>query len=199
MDIKELLRNNGTLEQLAQQFGLGDSEVENVLDRTIPEISRNIKENASTEDGLSSFLNALQDHKDAPVDEMLTDVNKVDTNDGEKILAHIFGNRKQNVEQEVSQKQGISSAAVGGLMKYLAPLLMGIIAKQLTSRKPQTQTQQNDPYQTDNQAGSGASGKSILDSILGTDSPVTKKAGSMFDKNGDGSFLDDLLGGLFKK
>ena len=97
--------------------------------------------------------------------------------------------------------QGISSAAVGGLMKYLAPLLMGIIARKLSERN----TQQTQTQQTGNQTSSGSAGKSILDSILGKKSEQTtnqtnqtNQSGSMFDKDGDGSFLDDLLGGLFK-
>lgn len=182
MDFSEILKNAGALEQLASQFGLDNTQVESIINSAVPEISNGINKNTSSEEGLKSFWDALNDHKDAPVEDMLQDVEKVDTEDGGKILGHILGERTTEVEQNLSQAQGISAGAVGGILKFLAPLIMGMIGRQAVSKKPAVNPE----------VGGG-----IIDSILGGDSPVSKMTKNMLDQNNDGSILDDLLGKLF--
>lgn len=179
MDITNLLKENGFLEKLASQYGLDSTQVEEVVSKGLPEITKSINANTSTENGLSSFMKALQDHKDDPVDEMLADPNKVDTTDGSNILSHILGDRKENLTNELSQVQGLSASSITGIFSSLAPILMGMLGKQAT--------------------GGSSAGGGLLDSLLGSDSPVSKMGKSFLDKDKDGSFLDDLLGGIFKK
>ena len=190
MNFTDILKTGGALDQLDDQFGLDKSQVESIVEGALPKITENINNNASSKDGLKSFWDALNDHKDAPVEEMLSDVNKVDTTDGEKILGHIFGEDKPAVEEELSQMQGLSAASVGGIMRFLAPIIMGMIGRQvLGDKKPQVEAPE--PTMKEGQGGG------LLDSLLGGDSAVTKMAKSFLDKNKDGSIIDDLLGKMF--
>lgn len=182
MEITELLKNSGALEQLSGQFGLDNGQVEEIVKGALPEITNSINENTSTEEGLKSFWDALNDHKDAPVEEMLTNLDKVDTEDGEKILGHILGDKQEALTESLSAKQGLSAASVGGVLKYLAPVLMAAIGKQ--AMKPAEKKGDNND---------------LLESMLGKDSSVTKMTKSFLDKNKDGSILDDLFGNFFKK
>ena len=188
MNLEELLQNADTLEQIAKQFGIDSNQASQIIKNAVPEISNSINENTSSKDGLKSFWKALEDHQKDPVDDMLTDPNKVDTTDGDKILGHIFGEKKQNIEENISQKQGVPASSVNGILKYLAPIIMAMLAKQALSKKPAR-------AQTNTQAPSN--NPDILESMLGKESSVTKMAKSFLDKNKDGSILDDILGNLF--
>ena len=184
MDFSEILKNAGALEQIANQFGIDNTQVEGIVKNAVPEISRSINQNTSSEEGLKSFWDALNDHKDDPIEDMLIDPNKVDLEDGDKILGHIFGERKSEIEQNLSQAQGLSAGATAGVLKFLAPIIMGMIGRQVIAKKPA-------------QVPSISTGGGILDSFLGGDSPVSKMAKAALDQNKDGSIFDDLLGKIF--
>lgn len=179
MDINQLLKNSGALEKLARQYGLNSTQVEEVVSRAVPEITKRIQTNTTTDGGLDSFLKALQDHKDDPVEAMLEDPAVVDTDDGDKILSHIFGDRKEPITTELSEVQGLSAPSVSGIIKHLAPILMGLLARQAS--KP-----------TERDGG-------LLDGILGKNSSMTSMGKSFLDKDKDGKILDDVLGSIFKK
>lgn len=177
MNITDLLRNSGALGQLASQYNLGDNQVEDVVKSVLPEFSKNINRNTANPDGLKSFMDAINDHKNDPVDDMLNNIRNVDSNDGDKILGHIFGNDKQEVEKRVSKNQGIDIGSVSGILKNLAPLLMGLFGRQVANRSNLT----------------GSTGGGFLESFLGGDSPVAGGLQSMLDRDGDGDIMDDTL------
>lgn len=181
MDLTQLLQENGSINKIASQFGIDSKQVEEVINSSLPKMSEAINQNTASQDGLKSFWDALNDHQNDDVEGMLTDVNKVDTNDGDKILGHLFGENKETYVEEISQKQGLSASSVGSIMKILAPILMGVLGEQATKK-------------TSNDSGLG----NILDSFLGSGSSVTKMAKSFLDKNNDGNILDDLFGSIFK-
>lgn len=58
---------------------------------------------------------------------MLNNLDKVDANNGAKILDHIFGNQQENVTEEIDRNYGVSAANIDDILKYLAPILMGMI------------------------------------------------------------------------
>ncbi|HHV42619.1 MAG TPA: DUF937 domain-containing protein [Clostridiaceae bacterium] len=183
MDLSKLLAQSGLIEQLANQFNLGSDQVEKVVENGLPRISSAINENAASENGLNSFLKALTDHKDDDVKGMLQNVNKVDTEDGSKILGHIFGERKPAYEEELSQEQGISVSNVSGILSSLAPILMGLMGSQLKKGGKS--------------ADLGL--QNIIGSFLGDNSSVTKAASSFLDEDQGGNFFKDLLGKIFNR
>lgn len=194
MDLTELLSKGGLFEQLANQYDVDTNKVEGVVKNGLPKLSEAINKNASSEQGLESFMKALKDHKDDDVDTMLTDVNKVDAEDGEKILGHIFGEEKPAVEHEISQVAGINPQAVGGILKILAPILLGLLGNSALKAKKKPSTEEAEVAEA-TEGGLGG----ILDSFLGKDSNVTQMASSFLDKDKDGSIFDDVLGKLFGK
>ncbi len=113
---------------------------------------------------------------------------------GAGILGHILGGRQDAAAGAVSQASGLNVSQVMKLMPILAPIVMGVLGRA---------RQQN---------GIGAGD---LASVLGGASQqAQQKTGfgggilnAILDKDGDGSFMDDLagmagkqiLGGLFKR
>ena len=101
------------------------------------------------------------------------DVDTVDTDDGRRIVNHVFGD---NEEQVVNQLGGLGG---GGelfkkLLPMLAPLVMGFLAKQFTNRGG---ADSNAAAQQHDDPGSGGG------------------LGDLFGGGGGGG-LGDLLGGL---
>lgn len=185
MDLLELLKSTGALDQLSKQLGVGNNQVEEVVKIAVPKITDGINKNTSTEEGLNSFLNAAKDHKDAPLENMLKNIKNVDTDDGMKILGHIFGDSKPKIEQELSATQGLSSANIGTILSFLTPILMGMVGRQTKNK--------NLKEINKNQKGG------LLDSILGDNSAITDIAKSFLGNDKDKNIVGDILGGLFKK
>jgi len=52
------------------------------------------------------------------------------TDDGNKIVGHIFGNNTGYVTQNLSQKTGLSTGQVGSALAVLAPVVMGYLGQQ---------------------------------------------------------------------
>ncbi|MDQ0476210.1 DUF937 domain-containing protein [Chryseobacterium sp. MDT2-18] len=50
--------------------------------------------------------------------------------EGDSILDHVFGSQKADVENQLSQKTGISVDKIGPILAMLAPVIMGFIGKE---------------------------------------------------------------------
>ena len=186
--------------QLAQQVGADEAEVSAAVQQVLPALVGGLSMNARQPEGAAALTNALGSHTDDDV----SDLNKVDTDDGAKIVNHIFGNQSDAV---VSQLGGLGGGAGGGLVKkllpILAPIVLSFLAKKLSASgglggamgdilggaTGQAPTQADAaPQQPAGQGGVG----DLLGDLLGGAVGQNPQG-----KAGDGGFgLDDLLGGL---
>lgn len=107
-----------------------------------------------------------------------------DTNsDGSKILDHVLGNKKDTAHTTIAKQVGIDAATVAKILTFLAPLVMAYLGKK----------------KTNDNLDSGGLSDILSQQTSPSGSPLSQLATAVLDKNGDGSFVDDLLGGLFKK
>jgi hypothetical protein len=191
------------------QSGQPYDKTGNLLTMAMPVLMQAMKRNAGSADGAQGLMNALSNKHDGSILDNLDGlfsggVDKDVIDDGGKILGHVLGNNRENVENALSQKSGIDAGAVGDIMKVAAPLLMGVVGKQ--KRR---------------QAVHSTSGlEGLLGGMLRSNSPEHKQSflESFLDADGDGSIIDDVagmvlgnkeekkksglggfLGGLFKK
>lgn len=106
------------------------------------------------------------------------------TTDGGGILDHVLGGRKEETAREISESSGLSLGKVLPLMATLAPILMGMLGK----AKKQTNTD------------AGGLGGALIDMVTRSQAnprqqaPDLGLAGSLLDRDGDGSIMDDILG-----
>ena len=106
------------------------------------------------------------------------------TTDGGGILDHVLGSRKQETAEEISRSSGLSLDKVLPLMATLAPIVMGMLGK----AKRQTNTD------------AGGLGGALIDMVTRSQAnprqqaPDLGLAGSLLDRDGDGSIMDDILG-----
>ncbi len=192
MNLSELL--NGPIGQtvinnVANQLGMDERQAASAISVALPAILGGMQRNVQSQQGAQSLNNALDDARhDGSLLENLGGLlggnSQAISQDGGKILGHIFGANKPAVEQGISQKTGISLQKIGPLLAILAPIVMAYLGKE----KRQTNT---------NAGGLG----DLLGGLLGGGQPQRRSGGGLMDmvgglldKNRDGNVLDDILG-----
>lgn len=190
--------------QLAKQVGADESEVSAAVQQVLPALVGGLSANARQPEGAAALSSALGDHGGRD----LSDLANVDTEDGSKIVQHIFGNQSETV---VNQLGGLGGGAGGGLIKkllpILAPIVLSFLAKKLSSggglggamgdilgggaADAPAQAPAAPADQAQAPAGQGGVGD-LLGDLLGS-----AVGGGKAPQGGAGGFgLDDILGGL---
>lgn len=193
MDIMELLSgqldSEKVLKQLSNSSGADSSQVQKAIKLAVPTLLESLGRNAKTEEGASALAKALDSHKDDNIDNIEDFLKNVNAEEGSKILSHVLGNNKQNVQKNLAKQTGLEANQVSDIMDKLAPVLMGTLGKQKASS---------------NVDSTGLA--SMFTGILGSQglkgNDIMGTVTSLLDSNDDGNIVDDvgkMLGGFFKK
>ncbi|MDQ1097758.1 MULTISPECIES: DUF937 domain-containing protein [Chryseobacterium] len=218
MGLIDLLTGN-TGSQVADQaenkFGINRNQVLALLAVAAPLIISYLRKKSEDNKEAEALNNALDKDHDGSI---LDDPSQLETRqaEGGSILNHIFGNDKQNVENQLSQNTGISIDKIGPVLAMLAPVIMGYIGKEkqqnnvgsgglgdllggiLGNASSQAQSQQSSPLNDilgsvlggGNNSSSGNPLHDILGNILGNGDPKKQQGGG-----GLGDILGSFLGG----
>ena len=188
MNILESLigsQSSNVVSELARQLGVNESQASAAAGQLIPALTRGIKNNASTDGGLSSLINALQKgnhHNYLDNTSMLGQNSTIQ--EGNSILGHIFGSKdvSRNVANYGAQQAGLSSSLMKKALPILAPLVLSALSKGLLGK---------------GKSGGVFSGTSNNSDIFSSGVAANKQRGmleSFLDADKDGSMWDDLLG-----
>ncbi len=128
--IAKQLSDPRVYQQLSANAGTKPQQAQQVTQNALPLLLKALQQNASTPEGAQSLQNALQQHQNEPVDDLLGFFKNVDTKDGSKILQHIFSDRKDNVQADLANKVGLQNNQVSNLLMQLAPLVLGVLGNQ---------------------------------------------------------------------
>jgi hypothetical protein len=128
--IAKQLSDPRVYQQLSNNAGTKPQQAQQVTQNALPMLLKALQQNASTPEGAQSLQNALQQHQNDPVNDLLGFFKNVDTEDGSKILQHIFADRKDNVQADLANKVGLQSNQVSNLLVQLAPLVIGMLGNQ---------------------------------------------------------------------
>ncbi|MCD2258992.1 DUF937 domain-containing protein [Psychroserpens luteolus] len=161
------------------------NKTQDVLTMALPVLMKAMERNAATPQGAEGLMGALKSKHDGSILDNLGGlfgggVNEEVKTDGDKILGHVLGNRRQGVEKIIGEKSGIDIGSVGNILKVAAPILMGVLGKQ---------TRQNNVSSPNDLGG-------LLGGLLGGNS-AQKEQGfleKILDADGDGSVIDDVAG-----
>lgn len=187
MDLMNLLGNKDMMEGIGKKSGVDPNQVDKLINMGLPTIMKAMKGNISDQKGAESLLNALKQHEDDDVEEMIKDPSKINMKDGEKILGHILSGKKDNVKNNLAKETGLKGEQVNDILSQLAPLLMGTLGQQQKQGKIDSNNVSN--LITD------ALGKSAKGGMM-------DMAEKFLDADNDGSIMDDvgkLMGKFFKK
>ncbi|MEO0331983.1 MAG: DUF937 domain-containing protein [Bacteroidota bacterium] len=171
---------------VSQSAGTDQAKTNDALTMALPVLmeamERNTKSSPAQAQGL---MNALSNKHDSSILDNLGSlfnggVDEPVKNDGNKILGHILGSKKEGVENVIGQKSGLNSAQVANILKIAAPILMGMLGKQARQKNVNSQ---------------GDLG-GLLEGMLGGNQ-TRKEQGFLeriLDADGDGSAIDDVAG-----
>lgn len=122
------------MSQLAAELGTDEATAEQAARQAIASLVGGMKDNASDEGGAASLAGALNQHSQSRFAAADTvDLADVDTADGEKIVSHVLGS---DPDTQVASLGGLlGNAQVQKLLTMLAPIVMGYLARQVTSGK----------------------------------------------------------------
>lgn len=188
------------LQQIAQQLGIGQSEANAAVGAALPLLLGALGRNASEPQGAQALLGALEkDHAGSgDLTNLLGSIlggSQTRQTNGAGILGHIFGARQDRAEAGLSQAAGLSSDKSGQLLRMLAPIVLGFLAKQMLQGK--------------NNAAQAAPSADILGSMLGREQQQVRQQGgigggllaAVLDQDGDGQLgIGDIMklgGNLF--
>lgn len=172
----------------SQRTGQPADKTASVLSQAMPLILGAMQRNAATPEGASALSSALDNPKHSGgIMDMLGGIlgdgaGSPDelVQEGSGILGHVLGAKQPQVENALSQANGIDAGSVGEILKMAAPLLMGMLGKQ----KQSSGIDQN---------GIG----DLLGGLMGggnagnADQSFIEK---ILDADGDGSIIDDVAG-----
>ena len=111
---------------VAGSTGQNESKTSSVLTMALPVLMKAMQRNASTPEGAQGLLGALSGKHDGSILDNLEGlfgggVDESVKQDGDNILGHILGSKKQGVENIISQKSGIDAGSVANILKVAAP------------------------------------------------------------------------------
>ena len=116
------LLTDSSVSALAKKTGLSATALKKLIPLAVPLLLKFLTSNASSESGALSLLGALSQHTNQ---QALSDqINEADTEDGGKIIGHIFGNQSDAVTNRLAQQSGMSERDVSSALAGIAPALM---------------------------------------------------------------------------
>ena len=172
-------------QQLGARLGADTGTTSSAITAALPLLIGALAKNASQPDGAQQLHDALaRDHDGSALERPPADQSP---SDGDAILRHVLGTRRDLAERGVSQASGLDLAKVGPLLSMLAPIVMGALGRQRRE---------------------GGLGPGDLAAMLGGERDRIGAATpgmlgtltQLLDRDHDGSIADDvggLLGGLF--
>ena len=126
------MTSQSTVNTLSEKSGASNAQIRKLLLLALPLIIKAMTKNASSQNGASSLLSALTQHKStASLD---AQVKEADEEDGAKIIGHILGGNSQSVMNSLASQSGMNSSQVSSVLANIAPaLLSGVSAAKDTA------------------------------------------------------------------
>ncbi|MFT4611566.1 MAG: hypothetical protein ACJA1H_001618 [Glaciecola sp.] len=170
--------------------GIDENKTNSVLTMALPVLMAAMKRNAATPEGANVLIGALNSKHDGSILDNLSGLfsGGVDDNirqDGDKILGHVLGDKRQGVEKVLGKKFGLDRASIDTILKVAAPILMGVLGKR--------SKQYN--------VSSSSDLEGLLGGLLGANNPQEEQnfIDKILDADGDGSVIDDISGMVLGK
>ncbi len=134
MDLAQLLieslLDKDSIKTVSKNSGTSSNQTREVVVGALPLLLRSMQENASGKDGEEALAKALEFHSKSNTSDLTAFLKNADIEDGNKILTHILGNNKKNVEADLAKKAGVTTAQSSNILANIVPLLLTLIGIQ---------------------------------------------------------------------
>jgi hypothetical protein len=185
MQITDILSQIGGLKSMARELGVSEAQAASGAEALIPAILGGFKKQTQSQtsgfQGLGGLLEQLGGGSllDSVLAPEPTNVSR-----GDNVLGQIFGSK--DVSRAVAQNAASQSGLDTGLLKKMLPMVAMLVAGYMAKQRGAASEASSSP------SGGGLGG--MLGSLFGGKSVgAAPGLASMFDLNGDGNPLDDIL------
>lgn len=171
---------------IASKLGADEGEVNTAIQTLVPALVGSLQHNVENDDIDSSTLeSAVSDGAASGLLDGGVNVDDVDENAGDQLVAHLFGgNNSESVASALAGTGGAGGGLVKQLLPILAPIVIAYIGKQFAQKSAAPAEAQA--------AGGGGGLADVLGSILGG---AVGGGGAAANNNPLGSILGSVLGG----
>lgn len=197
---------------IARMLNIDESKAKWVVSAAVPLMIAALNYNAKNKNQAASIDNALSQHSGGILGNLSGLLSGGASDDGNKIIGHIFGNNTGYVTDNLSQKSGLSAGQVGSVLAVLAPVVMGYLGQQKQSQSSSAGDLLGSLLGGGGQSAGGGLLGGLLGSVLGGGSrqaaaapaggdamgALVNLAGDFFNKGNNssqaGNVLDNLAG-----
>lgn len=133
MDISSLmttLLSDDTVKNLSKKSGASTADVKKVLASALPSLLNGANQQAQNKKTSDGFAGALLQHAKNDTSSLGSFLDKVDLDDGAKIIGHLLGSDVAATQKAVSKKSGVDAKTTAKILAMAAPLLMSLLGKQ---------------------------------------------------------------------
>ena len=121
------------VDDIAKKLGIPEDVANAAVKQVLPGLLGGLAANASTSSGSASLEKALSSHTTAP-----KSVDEIDTNDGAKIVKHVFGDNTDKVAAKLADaepKPNVTMDIIKQVLPIVAPIVLSFIATQFLTPK----------------------------------------------------------------
>jgi len=183
LDMLQQRLGGDAVNQISRQLGTDPSTAQTAIAAALPMLVGALARNAQDPAKADALANALGRHDGRVLDDIAGYLGRGDAGDGDGILGHVLGARRENVQTGLGQAAGLDPAKAGQLLSLLAPLVMGALGRA--------------------QREKGLDGGGLAGMLGGEQQRATDTApgvmgmlSSLLDRDRDGSVIDDIGGML---
>lgn len=170
--LKTLLTDS-SISALAKKTGLSITALRKLVPLAIPLLIKFMTKNASSQSGALSLLGALTQHNNR--NSLPEQIDEADTEDGSKIVGHIFGNESEAVANSLALQSGMSEGEVNSALAGIAPAVLSSLSAATSSVSASPKVDLSDGFDLSDLLGmlAGAqpqnqpSGSGLLSGLLG--------------------------------
>jgi len=185
LDMLQQRLGGDAVNQISSKLGTDPASTRTAIAAALPMLVGALARNAQDPGKAGALANALGRHDGSVLDDVAGYLGRGDTGDGDGILGHVLGGKKETVQTGLGQAAGLDPAKAGTLLAMLAPLVMGALGK----------AQREKGLDTGGLAGMlGSEQQRAADAAPG----VMGMLSSFLDRDHDGSVMDDIGGMLGK-
>ena len=184
LDVLGSRLDGNAIQQISGRLGADRDTTGTAISAALPLLLGALARNASDPNGARELHDALaRDHDGSRLDQP----PPAPGGEGDAILRHVLGDRREVAERGVAKASGLDLAKVGPLLAMLAPVVMGALGR------------------TRRERSLGPEDLAVLlggerDAINAASPGVMGMVSRLLDRDGDGSIADDvggMLGTLF--
>ncbi len=120
-----------SIDAAEKKTGISGRQILTILSYALPLLIKFMTKNASSQSGAQSLLGALTQHKNTKA--MPLQIAEANTDDGAKIIGHIFGQQQNDAVSQIAQQSGVSANDVSKVLAVMAPALLSSLSSVTTA------------------------------------------------------------------